>query len=223
MPEMKLDTPEKTDERRQHSVLGVPVAASADEIRAAYRRRALETHPDKGGNAELFREVKAAYEVAMAEFEGKSVCKRPRSADGAKGSKRKRSDNQTKTVVTPCPKPQQVSHRSDKRSQSPQVKHVKTIFASLEAEVLAELRTLPAVNTPRSKKLGDGASTAAVASQGKPVSLPIAQVWNCLTKLTPGQRMCSLQSMDVSCRQRLTIFLFDAYRRGSVTPNQGKQ
>jgi hypothetical protein len=45
-----------------HAVLGVEPGASLQEIRAAYRRRALETHPDQGGDAEAFRAVQAAYE-----------------------------------------------------------------------------------------------------------------------------------------------------------------
>eukprot|EP00971_Amphidinium_carterae_P038857 763689-Amphidinium_carterae.1 len=31
-------------------VLGVPLGASADVVRAAYKRAALESHPDKGGS-----------------------------------------------------------------------------------------------------------------------------------------------------------------------------
>lgn len=43
------------------------VAAGADElaVRRAYRLRALETHPDRGGSADAFREVRAAYEAAL--------------------------------------------------------------------------------------------------------------------------------------------------------------
>lgn len=37
--------------------------ASYDEIRAAYRRRVLATHPDKGGSAQDFRRVQLAWEV----------------------------------------------------------------------------------------------------------------------------------------------------------------
>ena len=40
-----------------HEVLGVPAAASAHEVRLAFRRRALESHPDKGGSTSEFRRV----------------------------------------------------------------------------------------------------------------------------------------------------------------------
>ncbi len=36
------------------------------EVRKAYRKRALEVHPDKGGSAEEFRDVKAASEKIIA-------------------------------------------------------------------------------------------------------------------------------------------------------------
>jgi hypothetical protein len=47
-------------------VLGVTPAASEEEIKRAYRKRALETHPDHGGAADDFRRVQHAYEQAMA-------------------------------------------------------------------------------------------------------------------------------------------------------------
>lgn len=46
------------------TILGVPVnTADAEVLKAAYRRAALKTHPDKGGSAEAFKAVALAYEV----------------------------------------------------------------------------------------------------------------------------------------------------------------
>lgn len=45
--------------------LGVDPSASLVEIRQAFRKRALETHPDQGGDAEAFRAVREAYEEAL--------------------------------------------------------------------------------------------------------------------------------------------------------------
>ena len=42
-----------------YKALGVASAATDADIRTAYRRRALATHPDKGGSAEAFRLVVA--------------------------------------------------------------------------------------------------------------------------------------------------------------------
>jgi len=49
--------------RDYYEILGVKRNASADEIKKAYRRAAIEHHPDRGGNEEKFKEISEAYEV----------------------------------------------------------------------------------------------------------------------------------------------------------------
>lgn len=46
-----------------YSVLGVAKNASADEIKTAFRKKAHEHHPDKGGDEEKFKEYNEAYQV----------------------------------------------------------------------------------------------------------------------------------------------------------------
>ena len=46
-----------------YTALGILSSASENEIRSAYRKRALMTHPDKGGSADAFRSVVAAFEI----------------------------------------------------------------------------------------------------------------------------------------------------------------
>lgn len=46
-----------------YAVLGIPKTASADDIKKAFRRLAHEHHPDKGGNADKFKDVNEAYQV----------------------------------------------------------------------------------------------------------------------------------------------------------------
>lgn len=50
-------------QRSLYSILGVKKDATLEYIKSAYRRKALETHPDRGGSAEKFREVSFAYEI----------------------------------------------------------------------------------------------------------------------------------------------------------------
>ncbi|HTE57177.1 MAG TPA: molecular chaperone DnaJ [Verrucomicrobiae bacterium] len=46
-----------------YEVLGVGKTASPDEIKKAFRRAAVEHHPDKGGDEAKFKEINEAYEV----------------------------------------------------------------------------------------------------------------------------------------------------------------
>ncbi len=47
------------------SVLGLLPGASLTEVKQAFRKRALETHPDQGGDAERFLELQHAYENVL--------------------------------------------------------------------------------------------------------------------------------------------------------------
>lgn len=49
--------------RDYYEVLGVGKDASADEIKKAFRRAAIEHHPDRGGDETKFKEINEAYEV----------------------------------------------------------------------------------------------------------------------------------------------------------------
>jgi len=49
--------------RDYYEVLGVKKDASADELKKAFRRAAIEHHPDRGGDEAKFKEINEAYEV----------------------------------------------------------------------------------------------------------------------------------------------------------------
>jgi molecular chaperone DnaJ len=52
-----------TSKRDYYDTLGVSKDASADEIKKAFRRAAIEHHPDRGGDETKFKELNEAYEV----------------------------------------------------------------------------------------------------------------------------------------------------------------
>mmetsp|Transcript_125707 Transcript_125707/g.245039 ORF Transcript_125707/g.245039 Transcript_125707/m.245039 type:complete len:327 (-) Transcript_125707:61-1041(-) len=55
--------------RGPHAVLGIQTQASAEEVRAAFRRAALRTHPDKaGGSKEAFAAVQRAYDLLAGQL-----------------------------------------------------------------------------------------------------------------------------------------------------------
>ncbi|CAE8599616.1 unnamed protein product, partial [Polarella glacialis] len=58
----------RTDPDGHYAILRLAEGASAAEVRAAKHRRVLETHPDKGGEAEEFRAVLRAFDV-LSDFE----------------------------------------------------------------------------------------------------------------------------------------------------------
>lgn len=49
--------------RDYYEILGIGKGASADEIKKAFRKAAIEHHPDRGGDEAKFKEINEAYEV----------------------------------------------------------------------------------------------------------------------------------------------------------------
>ncbi len=55
--------------RSHYEVLGISRTATPSEVKAAYKRRAKETHPDTGGSATEFALVRQAYQVLSSPLE----------------------------------------------------------------------------------------------------------------------------------------------------------
>ena len=51
------------DNDRYYDLLGVKKNATNDELKKAYRKKALKEHPDKGGDPEKFKDISKAYET----------------------------------------------------------------------------------------------------------------------------------------------------------------
>jgi len=71
-----------------HAILGLKRSATADEIRAAYRKAAKKAHPDRGGSSEEFRLIRKAADVLLAEAESRGglAGRDPRSRAGDRTS-----------------------------------------------------------------------------------------------------------------------------------------
>lgn len=55
--------PKEIDNTKFYKLLEVDKNATYDEIKKAYRKKALKEHPDRGGDKEKFQEIQQAYEV----------------------------------------------------------------------------------------------------------------------------------------------------------------
>ena len=51
--------------KEYYEILGLPTNASKEDIQKSYRKLSSKVHPDKGGNAYLFNQVKDAYDILM--------------------------------------------------------------------------------------------------------------------------------------------------------------
>jgi hypothetical protein len=61
--------PRPSDERASSwAVLGLAPGAPFEDVKRMFRKRALETHPDQGGDPDVFREVRRAYERLAAKL-----------------------------------------------------------------------------------------------------------------------------------------------------------
>jgi len=62
-----MDEERDVDTQKYYDLLEVSKDATANEIKKAYRKKAMKAHPDKGGDPEKFKEINQAYEVLSNE------------------------------------------------------------------------------------------------------------------------------------------------------------
>ena len=60
-------------------ILSLSYDASPEDVRAAFRRRARQTHPDRGGTARAFQEVREAYGILSEHLERERSRWRPQA------------------------------------------------------------------------------------------------------------------------------------------------
>lgn len=65
-----LARPAPPSEARARAILGVNEAADVETVRAAHRRLIASVHPDRGGSAELTRQINDARDVLLRRLGG---------------------------------------------------------------------------------------------------------------------------------------------------------
>lgn len=55
----------KINNEAYYELLGIKNTATENEVKKAYRKKALRAHPDKGGDPEKFKEISKAHEILM--------------------------------------------------------------------------------------------------------------------------------------------------------------
>ena len=58
---------ENTKNNELYKILEIDKTATAEEIKKAFRKKAMKEHPDRGGDAEKFKELNEAYEILKDE------------------------------------------------------------------------------------------------------------------------------------------------------------
>jgi len=57
------DEDKEVDNKALYEILEVPLTATTEEIKKAYKKKAMKNHPDKGGDPEKFKEIAGAHEI----------------------------------------------------------------------------------------------------------------------------------------------------------------
>ena len=141
------------DPKHLYNLLGVSSTATAKEIKSAYRKRALELHPDVNKSADAstrFNEVKEAYNVlidpklrAAYDDAASGTSRGPSASDWTDAWSRATSGSRASSASTGA-----------RRSQQPQPEEefygFKDFFADLEKELAAREAKRPAGAAPKS-------------------------------------------------------------------------
>lgn len=153
-----------SSEQGHYDTLGVGRSATAAEVRTAYRKKALYSHPDKGGDPALFLRVSAAFEVLGNEASRAAYDLQLDTRGSADGLASASQDSDSKTGGTRCSMEQRVTAR---------LAQVRLLEMPIEAwaDALAQLpgRTLEALVAHLTQpKRARGAAVAAQVQEQQP-------------------------------------------------------
>jgi len=198
-------------------VLGVGPRATAEEIRLAYKKRALECHPDKGGDPDMFVKVRNAYEVLKAA--GSTVTAQlfsqipQRAPNGYKTPFPYPSTNLQSTAQEQSAS--SVRSESSLNAASPKKRMKRTIqqeinsaFASLPSSLKRPKKSVP-VAKPAALPPGlPSSQSSAVADALKRLqAMPVEKLWEILAQMDVLERERAINLLPLELRANLGAFL----------------
>jgi len=185
-----------------YSLLGISPSSSIDEVRVAYKKRCLETHPDKGGDPDEFRRVQKAYE---------DVCRSQTTQAALPPRDRTRSPPRFNVGVV--------------FSQTERLPKVKKKEPSFQEDVQAAFTSFPTSRVADNKSdVRQGQSFAAkVTVEASAVNrqrnkVCVAKLWDKLTKMTPQKRSEATLKLKKDVKAELNKYLQQRKSQRSKAP-----
>lgn len=98
---------------KYYKILGLSPGASKDDLKRAYRRLANEHHPDKGGNAETFKEINKAYGLLTGKRQLSKAERQEQEASRMQPQPQRPYNWQSYKPPPPPPKPKYYEYERD--------------------------------------------------------------------------------------------------------------
>jgi len=189
------------------ALLGITPASNADEIRAAYKKRCLETHPDKGGDPEEFRRVQKAYQD-VNRTQKSSVTVLPKPRDRSRSPPR----FNVKTIFSHT---ERLTKAKRREKHEEDVHNAFGSFTTARAENKSEVPARPGVS------FAAKVTVEASALNQQRNRFDAAKLWDKLTKMTPQKRQEAMMKLKKEVKAELTKYLQQRKTQRVVVPKNG--
>eukprot|EP00929_Paragymnodinium_shiwhaense_P074100 TRINITY_DN37906_c0_g1_i1.p1 TRINITY_DN37906_c0_g1~~TRINITY_DN37906_c0_g1_i1.p1 ORF type:complete len:722 (+),score=168.33 TRINITY_DN37906_c0_g1_i1:109-2166(+) len=225
-----------------YDLLGLSPSASSCEVRSAYRRQALKTHPDKGGSAEQFRQVllafetlsssrgRAKYDLTLAKRRSRELRKDRKkgsshaepSAAAAKAAAGAAAGAEKCSGSAAGASPQ--SAGAETRTARPKKTEAAAREASVSAEGVGRAPTGAARDSSEARNAKEEAAEDRIARRKAPSQAAYRGLAACLIRLRRlanvmqrAERVSALQATPMPVRNELLMFM-QAYGKFGMPP-----
>ena len=100
-------------DKNYYSLLNITKEADQDDIKKAYRKAALEHHPDKGGTDQMFHAIKEAYDILSDPIKKRNYDRDLKKYGFKDGIKKTKSSNSETTAKASKPQFKKESTTTD--------------------------------------------------------------------------------------------------------------